>query len=406
MSAAHAAEPRRSPFSQPDFVRLWLVGCVAFIVRWLEMLAVALYAYQVTGSAFLVAMLSMLRVLPMGLFGAFLGAVADRVERRSALVLVVAVSMMTTGALAALASFDALQVWHLAVASFVNGICWAADNPVRRMMIGDVIGSDGMSTAMSIDAGTNNASRVLGPTLSGILLAQLGIASVFWLSLALYLPSLVAALQVKTRSRRAGSHAASLLASIRQGLVWLRGDRPMIGVFLVTIFFNVFGWPFTSMIPVIATDSLGLDPKGAGLLASCEGVGGLIGAFLVAMLARPAWHGRIYIGSVASYLVMLIVFAAAPGAIAAATALLCTGMLTTGFAVMQSTLVYRCTPIEMRARLLGVLSVCIGTSPLGFFYLGLLADGFGPQAATIALGAQGLVAMVLTRRYWRPALDA
>jgi MFS family permease len=368
------------------------------------MLAVGLYAYQVSGSAFLVAMLSLLRILPMGLFGAVLGALADRVERHSALVVVVAVSMAATAALAVLASFGALEIWHLMVVSSIHGICWAADNPVRRMMIGDVIGAERMGTAMSIDAGTNNASRVLGPTVGGVLLAQWGIGSVFWLGVALYVPSLVAALQVTVRSRPRARPAGSILDSIRQGLVWLRGDRRMLAVFLITIYFNVFGWPFTSMIPVIATDHLALDPTGAGMLASCEGIGGLIGALLIAVVARPAWHGRIYVASVAAYFAMVIAFVVAPGRVLAGIALLGTGVLSTGFAVMQSTLVYRCTPIEMRARLLGVLSVCIGTAPLGFLYLGYLADRMGPQLATVALGAQGLAAMLLTYRWWKPAL--
>ena len=76
------------------------------------------------------------------------------------------------------------------------------------------------------------------------------------------------------------------------------------------------------------------------------------------------------------------------------------GLFGAGFAVMQATLVYRAAPVEMRARLLGVLSVCIGTGPIGFLYLGLLAELFTPRTATVALAAQGVLAMMLTRRYW------
>jgi hypothetical protein len=76
------------------------------------------------------------------------------------------------------------------------------------------------------------------------------------------------------------------------------------------------------------------------------------------------------------------------------------GMFGAGFAVMQATLVYRAAPVEMRARLLGVVSVCIGTGPIGFLYLGFLAEMFSPRTATVALAAQGLLVMLLTRRYW------
>lgn len=386
--------------SIPDFRRLLFFGFVSFVVRWLEMLAVALFAYQITGSAFVVAMLSMLRLLPLGLFGAFLGAAADRFERRSALILVVAVSMATTLALAILASLGALEVWHLAIASFVNGICWAADNPVRRMMIGDVVGPDRMGSAISFDVGINNASRILGPMLGGVLLARYGIASVFWLGVVLYAASLVAALRMRKRNGPAAAHPASFITRIREGFAWLRGDRRLAGVFVITVIFNIFGWPYTSMIPVIATDYLHLDPKGVGLLASCEGVGGLVGALLFASLARPEWYGRIYVGAVAVYFATVIGFATAPVAPAAAVVLLLNGMGAVGFTVMQATLVYRDSPVEMRARLLGVLSVCIGTGPIGFVYLGFLADVLTPRVATVAIAVQGMLALLLTRRYW------
>src|SRR3984957_19735084 len=150
---------------RPDFWRLWTVGLVVFTVRWLETVAVGVFVYQRTGSAFLVAMMTMLRLLPMGLFGAFLGAMAERLERRTTLLIVLVSMVMTSVTLAVLAYSNQLEVWHLAVASFINGIGWATDNPVRRVMIGEAVGASQMSTAMSIDVGANNASRMIGPTI-------------------------------------------------------------------------------------------------------------------------------------------------------------------------------------------------------------------------------------------------
>lgn len=253
---------------------------------------------------------------------------------------------------------------------------------------------------MSFDVGTNNATRALGPVLSGVLLAHFGIASVFWLGVVLYALSLVAALQMHIRHRPGAAHAGSFITRIREGVAWLRGDRRLIGVLLVTVIFNVFGWPFTSMVPVIATDYLLLRPGGVGLLVSCDGIGGLVGALLIARLARPEWYGRIYVGAVIAYLATVIGFATAPNAPVAAAFLLVSGIVGVGFAVMQATLVYRGSPVEMRARLLGVLSVCIGMGPVGFFYLGFLAEVLTPRVATVALAVHGVLALLLTRRYW------
>ena len=393
-------------FSLADFRRLWFVGLVLSIVRWLELLALALFAYQFTGSAFVVVMLAMLRLLPMGLFGAIIGAAAEQLDRRRALVLVVTTSMVVTLALAILAGLGAIAIWHLAVASFVNGIGWAADHPVRRMMIGDAVGIERIGPALSVDAATNNATRVLGPMLSGLLLAEFGITSVFSFSLALYLPALAAALRISMRRPAAATRPVSYFASIREGLAWLHRDRRLIGVFVMTVIFNVFGWPATSMVPVIGTDYLGLGPKGVGLLASCDGAGGLLGALLIAAVAPPAWYGRIFVGGVVLYLVLVVLFASAPNVPVAAVSLFVAGMFNAGFAVMQSTLVYRAAPVEMRARLLGLVSVCIGTGPIGFLYLGFLAETFTARTATVALAAQGVLAVLLTRRYWLAVVRA
>ncbi|MEO7761853.1 MAG: MFS transporter [Casimicrobiaceae bacterium] len=387
-------------FSLPDFRRLWFIGFTLSVVRWLEMLALALFAYKLTGSAFVVAMLTMLRLLPMALFGAFVGAAAERFDRRRVLALVVAISTTASLTLAILASLDAIAVWHLAVASFVSGLAWVADNPVRRMLIGDTVGVDRIGSALSIDTATNNGTRILGPALSGLLLAKFGIAGVFWFSVALFLPCLVAANRIGMRRAKSATQPPAFVASIREGLGWLRRDGRLTGVFAITIIFNIFGWPATSMVPVIGTNHLGLGPQGVGLLAACDGVGGLLGALFIARLAPAGWYGRIYAGAVGLYFVMVVCFAAAPVISLAAASLFLSGTFQAVFAVMQTILVYRSAPAAMRARLLGVLSVCIGTGPIGFLYLGFLTEMFAPRTATMALAAQGMIVLLLTRRFW------
>jgi MFS family permease len=395
------AASRRWLFGEPDFRRLWFVGLVVFSVRWLEMLAVAVFAYQRTGSPFVVAMLTMLRMLPMALFGALIGAAAERVERRKALVLVVASMLLCSMALTFLAWSDALEVWHLALASFISGLTWTTDNPVRRTMIGEVVGPERMSTAMSIDVGANNASRMLGPTIGGILLATFGIGGAFTVSVAGYLVAAIVALRVRHRNAAAPSTAAGVLERMIEGLMLVRRDRRLSGTMVITVIYNTFGWPFTSMIPVIGQDNLGLGPVGIGLLASMDGVGAFCGAILIALCAKPPHFARLYIGGVAIYLLMLPVFALAGYPPLAATVLLLTGLANAGFSIMQATLVYLAAPPEMRGRVFGVLSVCIGIGMIGFLHLGWLAGILGAPWAIVTTGVEGLVALLLTRRWWR-----
>ena len=392
---------RRWLLGEPDFRRLWLVGLVVFSVRWLEMLAVAVFAYQRTGSPFIVALLTMLRMLPMAMFGALIGAAAERVERRKALALVVSLMLLCSIALALLAWSDALEIWHLALASFISGLTWTTDNPVRRTMIGEVVGPERMSAAMSIDVGANNASRMLGPTVGGILLATFGIGGAFAVSVAGYLVALAVALQVRHRNTAAPSTAAGILERMIEGLLLVRRDRRLSGTMVITVIYNTFGWPFTSMIPVIGQDNLGLGAVGIGVLASMDGVGAFCGAVAIALFAKPPHFARLYIGGVTIYLLMLPVFALAPYPMLAGSVLLLTGLANAGFSIMQATLVYLAAPPEMRSRVFGVLSVCIGIGMIGFLHLGWLAGLIGATWAIVIIGVEGLVAMLLTCRWWR-----
>jgi MFS family permease len=395
---------KNSPFRRiieaPDFWRLWYVGLIVATVRWLETIVVGIVVYQRTESAFLVSMMTMLRLLPMGLFGVFLGALAERFDRGRTLFMVVLLMSFTSAVLAVLDRIGQLEIWHLAVASFINGCGWSTDNPVRRVMMGEVVGREKVGTAMSLDVGASNATRMVGPALGGFLLAGTGIQGAFVLSILMYCTALWAIMTIQSRMPRAAGSGA-VLARIGEGLVLVRGDRKLIGVLIVTVVYNLFAWPFTSMIPVIGRDRLHLGPEGVGLLGTMDGIGAFVGAMLLALLATPRWYGRAYIGGVICYLVTVVMFALVQSPVLAAAALLLTGLGGAGFGTMQATLVYLAAPPEMRSRILGVLTVCIGTGPIGFVWLGWLADRIGAHNATAVTGVLGLLAMAATWRWWK-----
>jgi MFS family permease len=389
------------PAAGADFWRLWYAGLTVFMVRWMETLAMAVFVYQRTGSPFLVAMTQMLRLLPMALFGAFLGVAADRMQRRTALAIVTVMMAASSGALGLLAWSGHLQVWHIMIACFVNGIGWAADNPVRRVALGEVVGIERIGTAMSLDVAANNGSRMVGPTLGGLLLAEFGIGGVFTTSVLLYATSLIATLTLRYRNQHALTGSVAVLARIAEGLAVVWNDRRLVGTLTVTVIYNVFGWPFTSMIPVIAQGTLHLSDAHTGLLQSMDGIGAFLGAIVIALVVRRPQFAAVYVGGVVSYMAMIVAFGLMTRPLPAGAALVAEGFSSSGFSIMQATLVYLFAPAEMRSRMLGVLSVCIGLGPLGFFNIGLMADWLGAPTATIITGIEGLAAMALTWRLWR-----
>jgi MFS family permease len=383
-----------------DYWRLWYAGMVVSTVRWLETVAMGVVVYQQTDSAFIVAMITMLRLLPMGLFGAFLGTLAERFDRRLTLGAMIGMLAVTSAVLALIAWMGALEVWHFAVASFINGCGWATDNPLRRMMMGEIMGRDRMALAMALDVGASNASRMVGPTVGGLLLAGAGIEGAFLLSVLMYATAIAAALLVRTRIAPSPG-AGAVLARTWESVAIVLADRRLAAIMAVTVIYNVFAWPFTSMIPVIGRDRLSLGPEGVSLLTSVDGVGAFIGALVLALWLTPGWHARAYVGGVVAYLVGLIAFALAPVPVLAGAALVLTGLSGAAFSTLQATIVYLAAPVDMRSRILGVLSVCIGTGPIGFLWLGWLADRIGASQATAITGAMGLLALAATYPMWR-----
>jgi predicted MFS family arabinose efflux permease len=257
-----------------------------------------------------------------------------------------------------------------------------------------------MAQAMSLDVGSSNASRMLGPTVGGLVLASVGIEGTFILGALLYATALPAACLVRLRPSRAEA-PQPVLARMAEGWRAVRRDPRLVGILTVTVIFNVFGWPFTSMVPVVAQQVLGLGTEATGLLASLDGVGAFCGAVALTFLARPSWYKRLYVGGLCFYLLMVVAFALAPGAWLAGLALFIVGFGHAGFSTMQPTLLFLAAPPELRSRVLGILSVAIGTGPIGFLHVGLLADAIGVQAATALTGVEGLVVLALTWRWWR-----
>ncbi|MYF79722.1 MAG: MFS transporter [Chloroflexi bacterium] len=173
--AATRRRPRRhrSGFGNPltrfkvvldrDYARLWGIGVSTSTMRWLETVALGVYVYDLTESAFLVGFVGFLRMAPMLFLGAFIGAFSDRVNRRAILAatnIFLASVYLTLGLLILT---DRIELWHVSAGALVSGVVWATDFPVRRAMIADIVSADRVSSAFGVDMASSNFSRVIGP---------------------------------------------------------------------------------------------------------------------------------------------------------------------------------------------------------------------------------------------------
>jgi MFS family permease len=390
----------RALLADAEFRRLWLAGVAIGAQRWLELLVVGVYVLDVTGSPSMVALMTFVRLVPMFLCGLPAGVLADRFERRSLLLIGVGALVLVSLALGVLASTGRITLWQVALGAFLNGVMFAADFPVRRIMIGEIAGVDRLGKAMALESATGNATRMVGPAVGGLLFEIVGLEGAYFLGAALYLLSLVLILRVSYRSARLDAAGRSILTTLREGWQFVRGRRVIVGTLMVTLVLNFWGFAYITMVPVIGERVLDLSAFSIGLLMSIEGLGALIGSLVVAHWFKPLAYTRVYLFSTFGFLLGVLGFGLSGWfPLSLALNLVC-GITLAGFAVMQGTIMFLAARPEVRSRVMGVLTVCIGAGPLGMLHVGWLADWLGAAAAVQIMAIEGLVALAVVALIW------
>ena len=375
---------------------MWSTGALASVVRWLEMLAFGVYVFEVTRSPLQVALMTVVRMAPLALAGMFSGAIAEIVNRRWLLMVGFGLMLAQSLAMGLMSLSEPIPIVWLAIASFTNGLFWTTDFSSRRTIMAEASGAHRMGVAMSLDSITSNGTRMLGPALGGALLQQVGLTGAFFIGVVFYALGLLLLLALRhPEPDRSHTQGTPVLKSMAQGLSYIRTNRALSGTLLVTIVFNLWGFPVTSMVPVIGKDILELNAFWVGLLMSAEGAGATIGALLITAWAKPQIYKSLYFYGVFLYLNMVLLFSHTLWASLSGVLLLILGLGGAAFAAMQAVLVMLYSPSEYRGRTMGVLAVCIGMGPIGFLHLGLLAGVVGAQMATAIMAVEGIVALLV-----------
>jgi predicted MFS family arabinose efflux permease len=240
---------------------------------------------------------------------------------------------------------------------------------------------------------------MVGPAVGGLLFEVVGLEGAYLLGGVLYLLSLLLILRVRYRSARLEA-AGRILTTLREGWRFVRGSRVIVGTLMVTLVLNFWGFAYITMVPVIGERVLGLSAFAIGLLMSIEGLGALIGSLVVAHGFKPLAYTRVYLFSTFGFLLAVLGFGLSGWFPVSLGLNLVCGITLAGFAVMQGTIIFLAARPEVRSRVMGVLTVCIGAAPLGMLHLGWLADWLGAAAAVQVMAIEGLAALALVAVIW------
>jgi MFS family permease len=381
----------------PSYLRLWIAGGFGNSMRWLEMLVAGIYTFELTGSAFWVAVVTVARTLPMLFLGSLTGVVSEALNRKTLLLCGLFIMAANSGILCALAAEHAIRIWHIALGGTVAGTVWTTEMAVRRRMIGEVMATSHVGQAIALDSVTGSATRMIGPLLGGITFQTVGLTGAYALSTAIYLAAglVVSGLAYQQETRRLD--LGRIPADLIEGVVIVWRHPVILGVVLITIITNVFAFSYSALIVPIGVGDYGVSPVLVGLLAAAEPLGAITSGLAMATGLMRMDRPRMMISGSFLFLFALVVTALAPWYALAFLLLLIGGLGTAAFSSMQSTLVLTAAPAAARSRILGIITVCIGTGPLGVLAAGALSERLGPSHAMLVMALAGLAALGVVR---------
>ena len=313
------------------------------------------------------------------------GFAADHCDQRKLLI----ATQATMGALAlmlgALTIAGIVQLWHVYVIAFLFGCAAAFDAPVRQTFVAELVGDDDLHNAVALNSTSFNAARMIGPAVSGLVIAATGTGWAFLINGVSFVAVLISLKMLRVAELRPNARAARAKGSFNEGLRYAWGHPDLKAILVMLALIGTFGLNFPIFISTMAVSVFHADARGFGLLSSIMALGMMIGALLGAGRDRPRF-ALLQVGA-GVFGIGCALAAIAPGYWLFAAALVVIGGAALTFTNTTNSLMQLSTTPAMRGRVMALrVGVALGGTPIGAPIVGWVADNCGPRWA-LGLGA-------------------
>jgi len=367
--------------SSPNY-RLYFVGqLISMIGNWMQIVAQGWLVLQLTNSPFLIGLVAAAATAPALLFALFAGVLVDKTDRRKILITTQACSMVLALTLGVLAISGHITVWQIAIIAFLLGTVNAIDIPARQSFVVEMVGKDLLPSAISLNSGIFNAARVIGPSIAGFLIAAVGTGGAFIANGLTYIAVITAMLMINVVSVKHRTPSNPLRA-IQEGVVYAAG-HPIIRVLLLfTAVTSMFGWSYTTIMPVIARETYQLDASGLGLLFAASGLGALVAVVLVSAFSHRINPWIYILGGNMLFVFGMVLFSYSTVLYWGLIFLFLAGLGLLSQMSMMNTMVQSLVKDQLRGRVMSLYALMfMGLLPFGNLQVGYLTEHFGTGAA-------------------------
>ena len=378
-------------FRHRNYRILFPASTISNIGSWAQRVAQDWLVLELTNSGTYLGIVTAIQFTPFLFFSLHGGAFADRFDKRKLLIGTNALGAFSAITLGTLVMTNQVELWHVFALAAVLGISTAIDAPVRQTFAADIVGQDDLPNAVSLNSANFNAGRLVGPALSGLLIAAFGTGPSFLVNGISYLFA-IGALMAMNEKEFFYQERAKSKTNVREGLHYALARPDIYVVMMIVFFLGTFGLNFQIFNALMATKEFGKGPAAYGLLGTFVAIGSFSGAIASARLERFR-KTRFVILAGGAFALAILVLSILPNYTAYAIFLPICGVTALITMITANSIVQVNSDPAIRGRVMGIyLLIFMGGTPAGSPVIGFMAEAIGIRSTIAACGAICLIA--------------
>ncbi|HEX3243724.1 MAG TPA: MFS transporter [Solirubrobacterales bacterium] len=388
-----SAALRRSvdSLSIPNYRRYFAGQVVSLSGNWMQVVAEIWLVLLLTGSGLAVGMTTALQFLPMLLFGAWGGLLADRFPKRRLLMVTQALMAIPALVLFSVTVAGVVTPWMVFALVFVRGTINAVDNPTRQSFAIEMVGPDRVVNAVSLNSVLIHSARLVGPALAGLMIAAVGVEPCFALNALSFGGMIVALWLMEPDKLQAAPTVEPQRGAIRAAVRYVRRTPELAVPLALMALVGTFGLNFQVILPLLARFSFDGGPSTYAVLVAAMGAGSVIGALVTGAHGRT--DSRLIAGAALSFGILAAIAASMPSIALEVPAVAMLGASAVTFAAAINSSLQLAVEPEMRGRVMALYSVVfLGSTPIGGPLVGWLSEAYDPRVALLLAASAGITA--------------
>jgi len=385
------------------FRLLWLGLLISIAGSQMQLWALFWHIRTITDQPIALGAVGLARILPVIVFSLIGGAVADVLNRRRILFLTQTGMALVAFALGWLTLAGHIDLWHIYLLTALQAVAQAFDGPARQALVPNLVPVSDLPNAFSLNSIANQTGSIIGPAVSGFIIAAGGLPYVYIINAISFLAVIVALGMmgpVEQQKVSSSKNGAISFSAIAEGVQFIM-KQPLILSTMILDFFATFFASANTLMPIIAVDVLHVGAVAYGWLSSAQAIGAMVAALIISQMHTIRRQGAVFMLAVVVFGFATIAFGAARIFLIAMFALIIVGAADTVSTIIRNTIRQLSTPDYIRGRMTSVNQIFFQGGPqLGEVEAGLAAQFLGAPFAVISGGVGCILAVIWIAHHW------